>query len=99
MTVQAEINRHGLERVSAASSGADGTAPSRVACQETARVKRQNGSKKMMDVKTANNFTILCRNPHQTAPRRSANNVCRTARLFMISRDATRNHKTDRPPV
>ena len=79
--------------------GADGTAPSRVACQETARVERQNGCQNSKDVKPANNLPVLCQKPHQTAPRRSANNVCGTVRLFTVSHDIMRNNETEQPPM
>ena len=99
MTVRAEINRNDLERGSAAPCGADGTAPSRVACQETARVERQNGCQISKDVKTANDFPVLYRKPHQTAPRRSANSVYGSVRLITIPRVITRSNETEQPSM
>jgi len=77
----------------------DGTAPSRVACQETARVERQNGCQISKDVKTANKLSAICRKPHQTALHRSANNVCGSVQLITVPCDITRSNETEQPPM
>ena len=77
----------------------DGTAPSSVACQETARVERQNGCQISKDVQTANKLSVLCRKLHQTALHRSANGVYGLVRLITVSCAITRSNETAQPPM